>query len=68
MPVCQFRLYRILNQKILDVILVCVGRRPYTDGLGLESVGIEVNKQGQIPVDDNFQVRSLSRTKVDSYG
>jgi len=38
-----------------DVILVCVGRRPYTDGLGLESVGIEVNKQGQIPVDDNFQ-------------
>merc|ERR1712210_80117 len=38
-----------------DVILVCVGRRPYTEGLGLESVGIEVNKQGQIPVDDNFQ-------------
>merc|ERR1711953_660071 len=26
-----------------DVILVCVGRRPYTEGLGLESVGIEVN-------------------------
>ena len=39
-----------------DVIMVCVGRRPYTEGLGLETAGIQVNERGQIPVDDNFMV------------
>ena len=38
-----------------DVIMVCVGRRPYTETLGLETCGIEVNERGQVPVDDNFQ-------------
>merc|ERR1711868_297784 len=37
-----------------DVIMVCVGRRPYTETLGLETCGIEVNERGQVPVDDNF--------------
>ncbi|MFC4725812.1 dihydrolipoyl dehydrogenase [Glycocaulis abyssi] len=32
-----------------DVVLVCIGRRPYTDGLGLETVGIEPDKRGFIP-------------------
>ena len=41
-----------------DVVMVCVGRRPYTEGLGLETVGIKVNERGQIPVDDNFMVRT----------
>ena len=40
-----------------DVILVSVGRRPYTQDLGLETCGINVNERGQIPVDDNFMVR-----------
>jgi dihydrolipoyl dehydrogenase len=31
-----------------DVVLVCIGRRPYTDGLGLETVGIETDKRGVI--------------------
>ena len=39
-----------------DVILVCVGRRPYTKDIGLETCGISVNERGQIPVDDNFMV------------
>ena len=39
-----------------DVIMVCVGRRPYTETLGLETCGIEVNERGQVPVDDNFKV------------
>ena len=39
-----------------DVIMVCVGRRPYTENLGLETCGIEVNERGQVPVDDNFMV------------
>ena len=45
------------EQMDADVIMVCVGRRPYTDNLGLETCGIEVNAQGQITVDDNFQVK-----------
>lgn len=34
-----------------DVVLVATGRRPNTDGLGLESAGIELGKGGEIPVD-----------------
>ena len=36
---------------------MCVGRRPNTKDLGLETCGIKVNERGQIPVDDNFMVR-----------
>ncbi|HRE67780.1 MAG TPA: dihydrolipoyl dehydrogenase [Cyclobacteriaceae bacterium] len=42
-----------------DYCLVSVGRRPYTDGLGLDKVGIELDK-GKIPVDDHL------KTKVDN--
>lgn len=38
-----------------DVVLVSVGRRPYTDSLGLESVGIVKDDKGRIPVNGNFQ-------------
>ena len=34
-----------------DVVLVCIGRTAYTDGLGLESVGIETARGGKVPVD-----------------
>jgi len=37
-----------------DVLLVCVGRRPYTHDLGLDSVGIHLEK-GRIPVNSKFQ-------------
>jgi dihydrolipoamide dehydrogenase len=42
-----------------DYCLVSIGRRPYTDALGLDKVGIETVK-GQIVVDDHLQ------TKVDN--
>ena len=32
-----------------DVVLVAVGRRPYTKGLGLETVGVEVDGRGFVP-------------------
>ena len=32
-----------------EVVLVSVGRRPYTKGLGLETVGVEVDKRGFVP-------------------
>jgi dihydrolipoamide dehydrogenase len=38
-----------------DIVLVAIGRRPYTDGLGLDSVGVETDKRGFIPVNDHFQ-------------
>ena len=38
-----------------DKILVSVGRRPFTEGLGLDEVGIATNKQGFIEVDEHFK-------------
>jgi dihydrolipoamide dehydrogenase len=38
-----------------DVVLVSIGRRPNTDGLGLEAAGIQLNKRGQIEVDHDFR-------------
>uniref|UniRef100_A0A3Q2CSI8 Dihydrolipoyl dehydrogenase, mitochondrial n=1 Tax=Cyprinodon variegatus TaxID=28743 RepID=A0A3Q2CSI8_CYPVA len=40
-----------------EVLLVCVGRRPYTENLGLESVGIELDNRGRIPVNNRFQTK-----------
>lgn len=38
-----------------DVLLVSVGRRPYTENLGLEEMGIERDQRGRIPVNSKFQ-------------
>lgn len=38
-----------------DRVLVAVGRRPNTEGLGLETVGIAPDPRGFIPVNDHFQ-------------
>jgi dihydrolipoamide dehydrogenase len=37
-----------------DVILCSTGRVPFTAALGLDNVGIKVNKRGQVEVDDHF--------------
>ena len=37
-----------------DVVLVSIGRRPYTEGLGLEDVGVALDQQGRVVVDDGF--------------
>jgi len=42
-----------------DCVLVSIGRRPNTEGLGLENIGLELNPRGQIETDHEF------RTKVD---
>lgn len=38
-----------------DRVLAATGRRPATDGIGLETVGIAVDSKGFIPVDDRFR-------------
>lgn len=38
-----------------DYTLISVGRKPYTDGLGLETVGIKVNEKGQIDTNQQLQ-------------
>ena len=38
-----------------DVVLVSIGRRPNTDGLGLDKVGLAVNARGQIDTDHDFR-------------
>ena len=38
-----------------EVVLVAIGRRPFTEGLGLESAGIEPDARGFIPVDGHFR-------------
>lgn len=38
-----------------DIVLVATGRRPYTDGLGLDELGIQTDKLGRIDVDAHFR-------------
>ncbi|CDS09707.1 Putative Dihydrolipoyl dehydrogenase [Lichtheimia ramosa] len=38
-----------------DVCLVSIGRRPYTEGLGLENVGIELDNRGRVVIDSEFK-------------
>ncbi|MFA5584377.1 MAG: FAD-dependent oxidoreductase, partial [Bacteriovoracaceae bacterium] len=38
-----------------DYCLVAVGRRPYTDNLGLENAGISVDERGRIATNDHLQ-------------
>ena len=39
-----------------DVILMATGRKPRTEGLNLDALGITLTPNGAIPVDDNFKV------------
>jgi dihydrolipoamide dehydrogenase len=38
-----------------DKVLVAVGRKPFTEGLGLEKAGLETDEKGRIPVNAHFQ-------------
>lgn len=40
-----------------DVVLVAIGRRPNTDGLGLDTIGLDVNQRGQIETDHDFATK-----------
>ena len=38
-----------------DIVLMAVGRKPYTDKLGLDKVGVEMDDRGRIEVDETFE-------------
>lgn len=38
-----------------DYCLVAIGRRPYTDALGLENVGVELDERGRVKIDNHMQ-------------
>ncbi len=38
-----------------DYCLVAIGRRPYTDNLGLENIGVQVDDRGRVLVNDKLQ-------------
>jgi dihydrolipoamide dehydrogenase len=40
-----------------DVVLVSIGRRPNTEGLGLDKTGLEANQRGQVETDDEFRTK-----------
>ncbi len=37
-----------------DVVLVATGRKPYTEGLGLDALGVTLTQRGQIAVDGHY--------------
>ena len=47
------------DERVFDQVMIATGRVPNTDGLGLETVGVELGKGGEIKVD------AFSKTTVD---
>jgi dihydrolipoamide dehydrogenase len=43
------------EELVCDRVLVAVGRRPCTDGLGLEEAGVALDERGRVRVDADFQ-------------
>ncbi|MGB3799097.1 MAG: dihydrolipoyl dehydrogenase [Lewinella sp.] len=41
--------------KEYDYVLLAMGRRPYTDQLGLDKAGVELDERGRVKVDDHLQ-------------
>ncbi len=48
------------SEEVYDQVMFATGRRPNTDGMGLEKVGVDLGRSGEIVVDD------YSQTKVPS--
>jgi glutathione reductase (NADPH) len=43
------------QEGVFDAVLFATGRRPNTDGMGLENAGVEVGRRGQVVVDEFSQ-------------
>jgi len=40
-----------------DVVLVAIGRRPYTAGLGVENIGLETDEKGRLVIDHEYRTK-----------
>ena len=40
-----------------DLILVATGRRPFTDGLQLEKIGLSANERGRVDINEHFETK-----------
>ncbi|KAH6890980.1 dihydrolipoyl dehydrogenase [Thelonectria olida] len=40
-----------------EVVLVAIGRRPYTGGLGLENIGMELDERGRVIIDSEYRTK-----------
>ncbi|CAN8104980.1 unnamed protein product [Discula destructiva] len=40
-----------------DVVLVAIGRRPYTAGLGLENIGMDLDERGRVIIDQEYRTK-----------
>ncbi|KAK5137971.1 D-lactate ferricytochrome c oxidoreductase [Meristemomyces frigidus] len=40
-----------------DVVLVAIGRRPYTAGLGFENIGLETDNKGRLIIDSEYRTK-----------
>ena len=38
-----------------DIVLLSIGRKPHTEGLGLEEVGVKVDDRGRVEIDDRYR-------------
>ncbi len=39
----------------VETVLLAIGRRPYTQGLGLDKAGVKLDNRGRVEIDDHFQ-------------
>ena len=44
-----------------DTVLVAIGRRPYTEGLGLEQVGVRLDNRGRVETDGHWRTNVAGR-------
>ncbi len=53
----HYKLRKDESEHVLDadVVLVATGRKPYTDGLGLDALGVEMTERGQIKTGKDWQ-------------
>ena len=50
-----------VEELVSDVLLVCIGRRPFTNNIGLEEVGVNKDERNRVIVNERFQ------TNIPSY-
>ena len=55
----DFKTKEVVDTLEVDACLVATGRAPYTNGLALNSIGVQTDRRGFVPVNDKMQVRSV---------